>query len=48
MKEYVWSSRLEKCNLRATNQEQYVDLKILQSLVNHLKFEGYKTLHFRD
>lgn len=26
MKEYVQSSRLDQCNLKTTNQEQYVDL----------------------
>ncbi|KAI5434659.1 hypothetical protein KIW84_021474 [Lathyrus oleraceus] len=30
MKEYVQSSRLDQCSLRATNQEQYIDLEIPQ------------------
>ncbi|CAI8595172.1 unnamed protein product [Vicia faba] len=46
MKEYVQSSRLDQCSLRATNQEQYVDLEIPQSLINHWKSEGYTALHF--
>ncbi|CAK8541672.1 unnamed protein product [Lathyrus sativus] len=46
MKEYVQSSILDQCSLRATNQEQYVDLKIPQYLINHWKTEGYTTLHF--
>ncbi|KAI5409459.1 hypothetical protein KIW84_055047 [Lathyrus oleraceus] len=33
MKEYVQSSRLDQCSLRATNQEQYVDLEIPQYLI---------------
>jgi hypothetical protein len=28
MKEYIQSSRLDQCTLKATNQEQYVDLEI--------------------
>ncbi|KAI5400362.1 hypothetical protein KIW84_065304 [Lathyrus oleraceus] len=46
MKEYVQSSRLDQCSLRATNQEQYVDLEIPQYLINHWKTEGYTALHF--
>ncbi|CAK8533744.1 unnamed protein product [Lathyrus sativus] len=46
MKEYVQSSRLDQCSLRATNQEQYVDLEIPQYLINHWKTEGYTTLRF--
>ena len=46
MKEYVQSARLDQCSLRATNQEQYVDLEIPQSLINHWKSEGYTALHF--
>ena len=46
MKEYVQSSRLDQCSLKATNQEQYVDLEIPQSLINHWKSEGYTALHF--
>ncbi|KAI5384593.1 hypothetical protein KIW84_071553 [Lathyrus oleraceus] len=46
MKEYVQSSRLDQCSLRATNQEQYIDLEIPQYLISHWKTEGYTTLHF--
>ncbi|KAI5420414.1 hypothetical protein KIW84_044273 [Lathyrus oleraceus] len=46
MKEYVQSSRLDQCSLRATNQEQYVDSEIPQYLINHWKTEGYTALHF--
>ncbi|KAK2366858.1 hypothetical protein QL285_080194 [Trifolium repens] len=46
MKEYVQSSRLDQCSLKATNQEQYVDLEIPQSLINQWKSEGYTALHF--
>ncbi|KAI5411212.1 hypothetical protein KIW84_056371 [Lathyrus oleraceus] len=46
MKEYIQSSRLDQCSLRATNQEQYVDLEIPQYLINHCKTEGYIALHF--
>ncbi|KAK2366189.1 hypothetical protein QL285_079599 [Trifolium repens] len=45
MKEYVQSSRLDQCSLKATNQEQYVDLEIPQSLINQWKSEGYTALH---
>ncbi|KAI5428558.1 hypothetical protein KIW84_033521 [Lathyrus oleraceus] len=46
MKEYAKSFTLDQCSLRATNQEQYVDLEIPQYLINHWKTEGYTTLHF--
>ncbi|KAI5423649.1 hypothetical protein KIW84_030029 [Lathyrus oleraceus] len=46
MKEYVQSSRLDQCSLRATNQEKYVALEIPQYLINHWKTEGYTALHF--
>lgn len=35
MKEYVQSSRLDQCSLRAMNQEQYVDLEIPQYRISH-------------
>lgn len=47
MKEYVQSSRLDQCTLKATSQEQYVDLEIPQSHINSWKNEGYTALHFR-
>lgn len=46
MEEYVGSSWLDQCTLRAKNQEQYVDLEISQYLINHWKTKGYTTLHF--
>lgn len=44
MNEYVKSSRLDQCSLKATNQEQYVEIP--RHLTNHWKTEGYTTLHF--
>ncbi|MCH90083.1 polyprotein-like, partial [Trifolium medium] len=46
IKEYIQSSRLDQCTLKATNHEQYVDLEIPQNLINHWKTEGYTALHF--
>lgn len=46
MKEYIKSFRLDQCSLRATNQEQYVDLEIPQYLISQWKTEGYTTLPF--
>ncbi|KAI5444709.1 hypothetical protein KIW84_013111 [Lathyrus oleraceus] len=42
MKEYVQSSRLDQCSLRATNQEQYIDLEIPKLI---LSLHGRKNQH---
>ena len=44
-KEYIKSSRLYQCTLRATTAEQYVTLEISPELISNWKREGYTHLH---
>ena len=44
-KEYIQSSRLDQCALKATAAEQYVTLEIPPELISTWKREGYTHLH---
>ena len=44
-KEYIQSSRLDQCALKATSAEQYVTLEIPSELISNWKREGYTHLH---
>lgn len=46
VKEYVQSSKLDKCDLPASSQEQYVTLTIPPEFIASWKQEGYTHLHF--
>ena len=44
-KEYIQSSRLDRCALQASQSEQYVTLEIPPDLVANWKREGYTHIH---
>ena len=44
-KEYVQSSKLDQCSLRATSDESYVDLEIPKDFISSWKSEGYTHFH---
>ena len=44
-KEYIQSSHLDQCALKATSAEQYVTLEIPSDLISTWKHEGYTHLH---
>ncbi|KAH9671247.1 hypothetical protein KPL70_017289 [Citrus sinensis] len=45
LKEYIQSSRLDQCALKASQSEQYVTIEIPSDLVANWKREGYTHLH---
>ncbi|KAH9686105.1 hypothetical protein KPL70_014232 [Citrus sinensis] len=45
LKEYIQSSKLDRCALQASQSEQYVTLEVPSDLVTNWKREGYTHLH---
>nr|KYP37719.1 polyprotein [Cajanus cajan] len=46
VKEFIQTTKMDQCALKATSAEQYVDLEINPSLIKLWQREGYVALHF--
>nr|KYP76749.1 polyprotein [Cajanus cajan] len=46
IKEFIQTTKMDQCALKATSAEQYVDLEINPSLIKFWQREGYVALHF--